>query len=74
MLSFYSLLSGGSGEGGADFFYLGSSDRMNKGWFKAVAGRVQTGYIRNHPFTEGIVKHWKRFPREVVDAPIQSNV
>lgn len=75
MLSFYSFLSRGSGEEGADLFYLGSSDRINsdvqrsslcQGGFK--------GDIRRHFFTEGIVKHWKRFPRVVVDVPSQSNV
>lgn len=30
--------------------------------------------IRKHFFTEGIIEHWERFPRAVVNVPSQSNV
>lgn len=55
-LSFYSLPSGGSAEGGADPFYLGSSDRMDRDGSKLGQGGFKLD-IRKHFFTEGMVKH-----------------
>ena len=36
--------------------------------FKAAPGRLRLD-SREHFFTERVVKHWKRLPGEVVDAP-----
>ncbi|KAK4826122.1 hypothetical protein QYF61_005274 [Mycteria americana] len=68
LTTLYIFLRRGSGEGGADLFSLGSSDRMHGNGSKLCQGRFRLG-IRKHFFTKRVVKPWNRLPREVVDAP-----
>ena len=68
LIALYSFLRRGSGEGGADLFSLVSSDRTDRNGSKLLQGRFSLD-IRKHFFTKRVVKHWKRLPREVVDAP-----
>jgi len=63
-----SFLRRGRGEGGADLFFLGSSDRTRGNGSKLHQWRFRQD-IRKHFLTERVVKHWNRLPREVVDTP-----
>jgi len=62
------VLRRGSGEGGAQLFSLGCSDRMYGNGSKLPQWRFRPD-IRKHFFTERVVKPWNRLVREVVNAP-----
>ena len=64
----HSFLRGGNGEGGAELFSLGSSDRTYGNGSKLCQGRFRLD-IRKHFFTKRGIKHWNSLPREAADAP-----
>lgn len=64
----YSFLRGRSGEKDAGLFSLVSSHRAHGKGSELCQGRFRLG-IRRHFYTERVVQHWSRLPREMVDAP-----
>ncbi|KAK4813465.1 hypothetical protein QYF61_006256 [Mycteria americana] len=68
LIALYSFLRRGSGEGGAELLSLVPSDRTRENSSKLRPGRFRLD-IRKHFFTERMVKHCNRLPREVVNAP-----
>jgi len=68
LTAFCSFLRRGRGEGGTDLFSLRSSDRTCGNGSNLHQGRFSLN-IRKRFFTERVVKHWNRLPREVFDAP-----
>ncbi|KAK4829506.1 hypothetical protein QYF61_005145 [Mycteria americana] len=68
LIALYNFLGRGSGERGADLFSLESSDTMRGNGSKLHQGMFSLG-IRKHFFTEKVVKHWNRLPREAFNAP-----
>jgi len=68
LMALYSFLRRGSGQGDADSFSLGSSDRTHGNDSKLHQRRFRLD-IRKHFFTEMVVRCWNSLPREVMNAP-----